>query len=189
MKVDFSEGKWDISLFEQITSLRTDGRKAFMQEKDCVVNDLTAERENIMTYNYISLLSREYYTVPSRFETVCSFVKFGAPLIVLSDDIVDAGDGYPAYGHHFEIVAFEEGYNVWELNGRDKPIKAGFGRFPVAANEKLTLTVEARKGEIDIILNGNKSTLALPNLPERFRAGITACEGINRFYSFKAETL
>ena len=186
MTVSFAKGEWDKDLFEQITSLRTDGRKPFLQEEDCVVNDDVHDRQDHMTYNYISLLSRKWFRAPVRLETECSFERFGAPLLVLSDDIIQTEDGYPAYGHHFEIVAFEEGFNVWELNGRDKPILSGKGRFPVPAGSFFTLSAAIREGSADITLCGHTETVSLPALPARFRAGITACEGVNRFRSFRA---
>ena len=183
MYIEFSRG-WDKSRFTRVSSLRTDGKKPFMQEDDCVVNDIP--KAEMMQHNYISLLSNEYFSAPVTLTTVCSFEKFGAPLIVISDDVKPAPDGFPAYGHHFEVVAFEEGINVWELNGTDKPIKAAFARFPVEAGKKLTLTVKAETGKLLIDLDGNRLEAELPSLPSRFRAGITACEGVNRFYMFSA---
>ena len=61
MKIDFSLGCWDADLFEQITSLRTDGRQPFLQQPDCVVNGLE-QKDSIFEHNYISLLSKESLT-------------------------------------------------------------------------------------------------------------------------------
>ena len=43
---------------------------------------------------------------------VCSFEKYGAPLITIANAIGKDENGYPLYGDHFEIVAYESGCNV-----------------------------------------------------------------------------
>lgn len=186
MTVDFGRGMWNGNDFEQITSLRTDGRTPFIQEDDCVVNE-ERESEERMGNAYISLLAREWLNAPAEITAECSFVSFGAPLIVLTNDVIAAPDGYPAYGRHFEIVAYEEGLNVWQLNGTEKPLLIGKARFPVAAGEKLRLRVKVDRGSLLCDLNGETCKVMCGEMPARFRAGITACEGINRFYSFRTE--
>lgn len=185
MKISFAKDAWSMDDFEQVTSLRTDGRIPFMQLEDCVVNDV--QKEEIMSHNYISLLSRRVFGAPLRLSTKCSFDKFGAPLLVLTDDVKPTEDGYPAYGHHFEIVAYENGINVWELNGTAKPIRSGFLEFFVPAGEAFVLEAKVEKQKITVQMCGQTLSLELPTLPEKLRCGITACEGVNRFYSFEAE--
>ena len=187
MRIDFSKKTWNPQDFTQVTSLRTDGRKPFMQEEDCVVNDVY--KENINDYNYISLLYKQTYNTPVEISTTCSFESFGAPLIVLTDDLISTEDGYPAYGHHFEIVAYEKGINVWDLNGNAKPIKAAFNHFEVPANEKLELKVKVLEDKLQISLYGQDMEFPISGLPSSFRCGITACEGVNRFYSFEVSSL
>lgn len=186
MLTSFARGAWDKDRFEQITSTHTDGRVPFLQEDDCIVNDIAAR--DPVSWQYISILGREELSAPVVLETVCSFDKYGAPLIVLSDDIRRTQDDYPLYGHHFEIVAFEEGLNVWDL-GDSLHQKAGMARFPVPAGEKLTLTAQIRPRQMIVTLCGVRSVFDIPDLPLRFRAGITACEGINRFYSFETRPI
>lgn len=188
MKVDFKKGAWNPDLFTQVTSLRTDGRKPFMQEEDCVVNDFPRENpESVFSYNYISLLSKETFQTGTTLKTVCEFDSFGAPLLVFTDDVITSEDGYPAYGHHFEVVAYEEGFNIWELNGKDRPIKAAFEEFPVEGGQKLELTVRVLEDSLEVTLCGKTFVEKIEHLPVSFHAGITACEGVNRFYSFSAE--
>lgn len=184
MKVDFGKDRWDPELFTQVTSRHTEGRIPFMQEEDCVVNDTPKEGlEDLKKYRYISLISKEWFHSGVELETVCEFDSYGAPLIVLSDDIEETEDGYPVYGHHFEIVAFEEGFNVWEIYGA-KPTKVALGRFPVPGGKPITLSVKVLEEELIVTLCGQTQSMKVANLPRRFHGGITACEGVNRFYSF-----
>ena len=186
MRIDFSANRWSMNDFDQITSLRTDGRTPFIQEADCVVNE-KSEADSRMKNAYVSILSKEWFSAPVTLSATCNFLSFGAPLLVLTDNVIAAPDGYPAYGRHIEIVAYEDGINVWLLNGTEKPILAGKTRFPVPANEKITLTAEILPGRIECTLCGQSAAFDIEQVPLRFRAGITACEGVNRFYSFSAD--
>lgn len=189
MKIDFAKGQWDPKEFDRITSLRTDCRVDFMQEEEGVVNDDRSLPKGSGEYHYISILHKEPLTSPVTLETVCEFDEYGAPLLVLTDDLVQTEDGFPAYGHHFEIVAFEEGFNIWELNGTDKPFKAAIGRYSVPCKEKVTLTatIDVEKDTIIVTMCGETIKCHVEHLPHTFRAGITACEGINRFYTFEVK--
>lgn len=182
MRIDFAVTKWNPNDFEYVDSLRTPCGATFMQETDCIVND--TQKENINDHNYVSLLHGRVMTLPAEVETECLFERFGAPLIVLTDDVRVAEDGRKVYGHHFEVVAYEEGINVWELNGTEQPLKIAYARFPVTAGEKLTLRVRLNPGRITAELNGQVLEAKAERLPMNLRAGITGCEGVNRFYRF-----
>lgn len=185
MKTIFAKDSWNKDDFTQVTSMHTDGRIPFMQEEDCIVNDHDRGNiDNLKKYNYISLLSKETCETGDVIETECSFDTFGAPLVVISDDVQKTEDGYPVYGHHFEIVAYEEGFNVWEIHG-NKTFKAAFRQYSVPEKEKITLTVKVLEDSLEVSLCGHQDTVKVERLPKTFRAGITACEGVNRFYSFE----
>lgn len=186
MNISFERNKWNPEDFTRVTSLRTDGRDPMIQEDDCIVNE-TCQHENIFEHKYISMLYKDEYKTRTRFKTECSFDKYGAPLIVFTDDLIQTEDGFPAYRHHFEVVVFEEGWNLWELNGKDKPILAASARFPVPEKEYVTLEVSTLPGGVSVSLLGHTQFVELPTFPKTFRAGITACEGINRFRCFCAE--
>jgi len=190
MKVIFSKGSWNEADFFQVRSLlNKNGWKKFVQLYDCIVNGDGAFERGSKEYEYISLLFHKKFKSPVYLETECDFEDFGAPLLVFSDDVTAQSDGVAIYGHHFEVVAFEEGFNIWELNKTNKPIKVAEGRFPVPAKEKLTLSakIDAEKNEIEVTLAGISQKVTVPNMSKEFYAGITACEGINHFYSFEAE--
>ena len=184
---DLSDFEAVRSDFLQAYSPAVKARASFTQKKDAVVSGWN---DAINDYDYVSFVTAEKFAAGTKASVRCSFDKFGAPLIVFTNDL--NGD---VYGLHFEAVAFEEGINVWHIvksePGSPKPVtvkKIGFTRFPVAAGEPFTLTVEFGYKEIRVSINGNGVTVACEDIPEEFHVGFTGCEGVNRFYEFTVET-
>lgn len=166
-------------------------RAEFRQEKDAIVNAALSEAGQ---YEYISLLTKKKWPVGTVITTHCSFESFGAPLIVFSDDVGRTDDGYGLYGLHFEVVAFEEGCNVWRIDpapGEPRPIrtkKIGILRFPIEGNSVIEISVKLGIGKISVAVNGVPLEIEGEGLPmDGARVGITACEGINRFYDLTVE--
>jgi len=189
MYAKFSKNAWNPEDFTQVSSFLTPGYVPFIQEEDCIVNDDRQFESGSKKYHYISLISKETFTGTVSLTTTCDFVEFGAPILVFSDDIVKDENGFPAYGHHFEIVAYEKGFNIWELNRKAKPIRVAFEEFDVPAKTPITLQakISPEKDEIIVSLYGRTYTKCVKNMPKTFHAGITACEGVNHFYDFGAE--
>lgn len=127
------------------------------------------------------MLSRESFELSLRISAEYSFEKFGAPVLAVTDDIITTEDGFPAYGHHFEVVAYENAINVWELNGKDQPVKLGFLEFFVPAGMRFLLQAELTEKTLTASLLRRELVLSVPLMPSRLRAGFTACEGVNRF--------
>ena len=164
----------------------------FAEESDAVVNRALPEEGQ---FEYISMVTREKLPMGTKLTVHCSFDHFGAPLIVFSDDIGTDENGTNLYGLHFEVVAFEEGCNVWHIEpaGPDapRPIKTekiGILRFPVAEGSRVEITTALGQGEITVSVNGQSLTLAREDFPASAHMGFTACEGINRFYDLTIET-
>lgn len=144
-------------------------------------------------FDYVSLISKAAYT-NARFSTRCSFGHFGAPLVVLSDDLSENVDGTWMYGLHFEIVAYENGCNIWHIvpapENTARPIrtqKIAFARFPIEPDERIDITVEVKDHTIYANVNGHVLTCEHSDIPEQYHVGITACEGPNKFYDFTVE--
>lgn len=165
----------------------------FAEEGDCILNRYD---QNLADYEYISIISKQGY---SRAEVTarCDFDKYGAPLVVFGNDI-NAGigkDGKPHmfYGVHFEVVAWEEGCNIWYLvpDPEDSrcPVKPTLllgERFKVESGRPIELTVEVEQGRVKATVNGHVCPVVEhTEIPQSFHIGYTACEGINRLYSFK----
>lgn len=154
----------------------------------------TSVKTSIFDYDYISLISKKKYKDGAKISLKCSFEKFGAPLLVLCDDISEREDGIKEYGLHFEVVAFERGCNVWHIipfpEQVKKPIKVfktAFSEFKIEGNEMINITCEVKGKFIHINVNGNEFVCADPMIPSEFHIGFTACEGRNNFYSLTIE--
>ena len=164
--------------------------KKFTYEESCIKN---LRSDEIDDYEYISILSKEKLSEGDVIHAKCSFEKFGAPLIVISDDVRDCGK-VKKYGLHFEVVAWEKGCNVWHIvpwpERRERPIKSTLiatKEFAVEGGSICDIAVSIKNKQLFIKINGYELEVAHKDLPETFYAGITACEGINRFYEVVIE--
>lgn len=182
-QINFAEGKWDSKEFRHVYSSRFSSTPLMCQAKECIVNDIDMETG---TFAYVSLVTEKKYRTGTRIETTCSFDSYGAPLIVLSNDFYKGDNGKWYFGVHYEIVLYEEGINVWKLNLHKDVMKwdklLGL-KFPVTAKMSHTLSVQVLNNMLDITMEDIHANLWVEDMPSEFRVGITACEGINRFYS------
>ncbi|MCQ2397337.1 MAG: hypothetical protein MJ106_06550, partial [Lentisphaeria bacterium] len=107
-------------------------------------------------------------------------------------------DGYPEYREHWEIVLFNKGLNVWHhmySDGKpswEKIASDANYRAPdrFKAGQKYELTVKIFHDEVGypwgtVTCDDSVIRFPLNDFPEEVLAGITACEGENRFYDFK----
>ncbi len=136
------------------------------------------------------MISKKLYHTGAVLRTVCSFSEYGAPLIVLSNDIRETESGL-CYGLHFEVVVYEEGCNVWRIVPADTPRKIAptaltRQTFPLPAGKPIQLEVRVQTGMLKVRVNDIAFEAFSDEIPEQFYAGITGCEGINQFYEFSA---
>ena len=187
---DFKDGL-DEREFFYCYSPQAKSHGVFVREESCIKNCYNAE---VGDYEYTTVMLRDKLRAGSRVETECDFEKRGAPLIVISDVLFEKG-GYSYYGEHFEAVAFEEGCNVWhnviptdpECRAPLAVEKIHFEDIPTPNGSRVRLAVEFGEGEMTVEMNGRRFTVRDERMPREFYFGITACEGINRFYSLKVE--
>ena len=191
MKVfDFKNGI-DFKEFFYCYSPQAKSCGVFVREKDCIKNSYN---EDVGDYEYTTIMLREKLGAGSRISTECDFEKRGAPLVVISDILYENG-GHTYSGEHFEAVAFEEGCNVWYNRLPDDPeaeaplvvSKIHFEDIPTPNRTRVKLEVEFGAGEMRVTMNGRAFTVKHSAMPDEFWFGITACEGINRFYSLSVE--
>lgn len=190
-KIDFSRGQWADSSLTHVYSYRFDDRPVFTQEDGCIRNGTKQEPPRSMSdYEYITLFTKEKYEAGVKISTKCSFEDFGAPLLVITDEIIE-DDGELRYGNYFEVVLYEEGVNVWKLwMPEGKKVvwhKLMAVKFPVKANEVHDLTAKFNRDTIEIEADGRKMMLRVADLPEKFHVGLSGCENINRFYEMTIE--
>ena len=192
MKCSFNKGGWNENDFRYAYSPACFDRVSFRQEDNSIVN---AKGKSLFGYEYISILDKDSHKTGVIAKTECSFEKFGAPLIVFSDDITGNEKGEWIYGKHFEVVAYEEGINIWKIvpdpSRVERPIRATLlasKKFAIDADSQITIETEITETHIKSTVNGEYLEVEVEDLPKRdFWIGITACEGINRFYSFSTE--
>ena len=186
-KIDFTQENWNEKEFRYVYSPRWITGTKPKQEKDHIVNDINPENGE---FDYISLVTEEKYKTGVQLETRCSFDSFGAPLIVLSDDILKNDKGEWQFGIHYEVVLYEQGINVWEINYHPDVMVVhqilGL-EFEVSEKEIHTLSVKILDQMLDISMEGHHVLVQAEKLPKEFHVGITMCEGINRFYEFSIE--
>lgn len=163
----------------------------FERETDCIKNKYN---ERVGDYEYTTLMLKEKLRTGNKITTECDFEKRGAPLIIISNVLFEK-NGHTYYGEHFEAVAFEEGCNVWYNRlptdpSYPKPLvveKIHFENIPTPNRTRVKLSVEFGEREMTVEMNGVRFSVSHPRMPEEFYFGITACEGINRFYNLTVE--
>ena len=199
-KISFAKGAWNPDDWEVVKSSRWSYAKGFVQEADHVVNpcgdwsdeDLYA---NHVTEVYASMLLKRKLSGKCRVSSTMSFDHLMAPLIVLAPELGRSADGrHPEFRRHHEIVLYNEGINVWRydwVNEAPKWTLAAFLRAPFEAQRKyeLSVTVEAYKDTRRMTVECGGRTFGYSDdaLQLDYRAGITGCEGRNRFYDFTVE--
>ena len=82
-KIDFKKGAWNPEDFRYVYSPRFAPTPRIKQEQDCIVNGIDEKGE----FDYVSMLLEQKYQTGVQAETTCSFEAYGAPLIVLTDDL------------------------------------------------------------------------------------------------------
>ena len=189
MKAEFKKGKWEDTLVYAYTS-RYDVKPQFIQEEECVLNRKNEERQ--YGYDNVTVVTNEKYGAGTLISTECAFEEDGAPLILLTDGLYHDKDGDLRFGDYYEAVLYKGGVNVWQMFMEEGTVKwnklAGFS-FDVTDCEKHLLCVELLEKAIRITTEKQEIFLRIEDLPKALNVGITACEGINRFYSFGIETV
>lgn len=193
----FAPAGWLASDWVLVKSPRWLHRGGWVQETECIRNatpDAATPEEMLgkrAGETYTSMVLKEPFTGNLRIEATLSFAHRMAPLVVLAPDLGQDNEGYPEYREHWEIVLFDQGVNVWHhtyADGRPAWHKAAFVRFAVKpeARYRLTVAVTHTKAGAQLTVRCGEQEFGYlePDLPERLYAGITGCEGINRFYDF-----
>jgi len=122
--------------------------------------------------------------------TRASFDYRVAPLIVLAGPLGEDKDSHPEYREHIEVVIHDPGVNVWHHTWVDGPawIKAGWCDFSLEAGIPHTLEVEKAGAQLTVGVNDHRFGCLIPEFEPKVQAGVTACEGVNRFYEFEVQT-
>ena len=201
VSVDFARGKWNPAEWTVFKSLRFDYAHAFVQKDDHIENPCPEELDDEEIYAhhvtevYASIVRPVRLSGTVEVASTMSFDHLMAPLIVLTPELDVDDKGRPAFKKHYEIVLYNEGINVWHYtyeNGKLSWHLAAFARAPFEPKKRYELKVTMAKGKREMRMTvecgGVKFGFEDPELPSSFYAGVTGCEGRNRFYSFSAKT-
>ena len=167
-------------------------KNKFIQKEDCIQNSYN---EEIKDYDYISIVTKEKYNDGVTIKVKCSFDKFGAPLIVFTDDYKQLEEGTLQYGLHFEVVAYENGCNVWHIvPGKDEKnlievTKVDFREFTIVDKSIIDMEVTIKDKKLFIHVNDESFVAEHEDIPSQMHMGITACEGVNRFYEITIDNV
>ena len=189
---NFSKGSWNPDEWSYVTTTRHPEVTPFLQDGGAISNTYYDEEKT--KPQYISMLYKDELTADFVVSTKCSFKSYGAPIIVIADEPDVLENGTLRYGLHIEVVLYQNGINLWHLDGAKNTVEQIVREeFPVEACciKKLTVSVDMNKNWIIVKLDGEKGRHIIPwpklSQFKKFYAGITACEGINSFYSFEVE--
>ena len=193
MKYDLSKGLPENFVYAASSIVHY--RVKFHQEGDALVNEtikLEDPKAAYQNFAYISAVDKEPVALPVELEVECSFDKYGAPLIIFSESLHKLENGETQFGTHYEAVLYENGINLWHLtpqeDGTQKTANLCRAKLPFPAGEKLTMKVRLTREGIEAVC-GELTATADIALPEKMYVDITACEGINKFYSFSVESI
>lgn len=200
----FARGAWSPQEWLMVRSPRFPHQGEWLQEEESIANrvpppledSLQAYQERLQgpdsPRTYVSMVLAG--AVCSRRATIQATMAFEyrmAPLLVLANDLGEDSQGNPEYREHWEIVLYDQGINVWHhemREGRPYWSLAAFLQAPFAANQPHRLAADIErtpKGHrLTIRCGGMVFGCLLPQLQNEYRVGLTACEGVNRFWDF-----
>lgn len=188
MNISFSSGSWNLEELTYAYSCRFPELPEFSQKSDCI--ESRKNEQSSQGYDYISLLAKKPYGPGTKISTRCGFDRYGAPLIMIADKLEADEQGILRYRNYLEVVLYEDGINVWKLwddQGTIRWKKLLHVRFPVKAVEAHDLSVLVEKDMLKIEADGHYAELRVEDMFPSWYGGITACEGINRFYYLNIE--
>ena len=199
---EFLRGAWRQEDWLMLKCPRFDQPVAtWIQQDDHIVNPVPrgAAPEDLMGKlapdTFATMILRRKFTGPIRISSTMGFDDQMAPLILITPEYAMDARGRPEYRNQLEIVLYNQGLNVWQNTWRAGDCTWRLAAHCKASFQPLTryrLTVElglypAGK-ELKVTCAGVEFSFFADALPDAFFVGLTACEGVNRFYDFQVES-
>jgi hypothetical protein len=197
----FVAGQWQAADWTLVKSPRWDRLGEWVQEGDGIRNQTPAGATpadllgKSAPETYSSMVVARPFEGNLTVRTAFMFEDEMAPLIVLAPELGQDAQKRPEYREHFEIVAFNEGINVWHHTWADgKPAykKAAYWRFPLQPKTRYVLEVQVNhsgNGPMMVVrLDDREMGYLDASLPTKCYVGVTGCEGVNHFYDFAVRT-
>lgn len=194
----FARDGWDSRDWVLARDSNTQYFGGWIQNDDCIQNvtppaaspDDLCEGRPLAPATYTSMVYRPMLHGDLVVRATMSFDHRMAPLIVLSHELGDAGDGRFHHGERLEVVVFDEGINIWRQwfeDGKPTYIRRAFAKYPLQPRTKYLLEVRKQGQVLSASVAGLTVGYIEPHISSACRAGITGCEGVNRFYDFAVE--
>lgn len=198
ININFSKNKWQSAEWQEVRNPRFNYPGVMIQKDDHIVNktpDVSAEEvfKKHCVDVFASMVMRRKFE--SDIVTISSEMSFDynmAPLIVIAENLGKNAEGIPEYREHYEIVLFNEGINIWRYSYADGKLSwelAAFVKHEFLPQKRYELKVNIKDFNksrlMTVECDGIEFGLQDKKLPKSFYAGITGCEGRNRFYNFK----
>jgi hypothetical protein len=200
-KCSFARGLWNPEEWTLVKSPRWEHFGNWTQHDEFIANetpevpDKAALRENseLACRTYTSMGLAKPVAGDFHLNVRMAFMDQMAPLVVFAPELGSDSKGRPEYRRHFEFVLYNKGINVWEHfhSPHDGPEWMLRSFLPVSVLPErvytLGLELSGRRNHqsVKVFLDGQaKMTVGL-NMGPSVYAGITGCEGQNRFYDFE----
>ncbi|MBN2452376.1 MAG: hypothetical protein JXR77_18460 [Lentisphaeria bacterium] len=195
----FAAGAWQARDWIMVKSPRWAHMGDWVQEKDHIANRTPADASADSMLGdrapecYTSMVLARRFSGNLSLKATLAFEHRMAPLLVLAADLGHDEQGRPEYREHTEFVLYDRGVNVWRHEWTDgKPAwrKLAYWNLAVEPGKRHTFEVRidrsARGDLVSISVDGQEvGGYRDGNLPAECHAGITGCEGVNRFYDFQ----
>lgn len=186
-KIEFKKGQWE-DFLSHAYNARFPFTPEMVQGDDFIANgENPAMRDG---YDYTTLITKTRYKKGTKVTTTCEFQGVAAPLIVYTDKLVKDEAGKLWYSDCYEVVLWKNGINVWHLykeNGEIKPRKLLGMTFSVEENKKYVLSSTLTENGFLIEFGERAYALWANPIPNEVYIGITACEGVTKFYDLNIE--
>lgn len=189
----FAAGQWCAEDWLPVRSPRWHWEGAWLQEADHIRNKVPLDATPAALQGeragetYASMLHRNSAQSSLRVRAELAFDECMAPLITLAAEPVQEGEKGRVYREHVEVVLFDQGVNVWHHRWAAERgpywSRIAWARFSTASGRRYVLEVERAGPDLTVRCADHVLGVRLA-LPETLYAGITGCEGTNRFYHF-----
>lgn len=201
LNFDFKQDQWDKDNWINLKCPRWDQNVgSWLQARDHIYNqvplDITTQEMigKRASETFVSMIRKEKFNGNVEISSQLSFDDRMAPLILITPEYVPDAKGRLEYRRQWEFVLYDEGLVVWQHfynMGKCTWQKTAYlkAKFEPKTKYELHLKVvrTANGQEITFKCNNHEMIFWAQNFPEEYYAGITADEGINRFYDFKVK--